>query len=405
VRSVLAALLPCLAWGYSIKYTQAGIPLRWASGTVECTMDPRGTHDLPGQAASGSLRATLATWNAIADSPVRLVVSDGGDPTPTRVEWRPDWEDQPEALALTIVTYEVDTGLILDAEIWFNDEVTWTVAEGGHGEGERYDVQNTLTHEVGHLLGLAHEMDEQEATMYPLSAAWETRKRDLETDDLAGFAYLYDASFEEPVPRPSPVNRAFGCSAAPDRPAHGTTAFALVLIAIAMAGRLRRVARCVALGLVVLCFPVPARATAVRDVSLKDLVVRSDRIVHARVLQSEARWDAGFIWTDTVVEVLECIGGPCGARETIRQRGGEVGGIGQAVEGTVRMASGDSLVLFLRDHGSVSRPVGMSIGVYRLSGARAVPAGATSLLHGGKAAPFDMRELRRLVRVLEKSHQ
>lgn len=59
-----------------------------------------------------------------------------------------------------------------------------------NGMPQFYDVQNCLTHELGHALGLGHSAN-TEATMYYSVNLGETKKRDLHTDDLNGYWAIY----------------------------------------------------------------------------------------------------------------------------------------------------------------------------------------------------------------------
>src|SRR5205814_2262958 len=79
--------------------------------------------------------------------------------------------------------------------------------------------------------------------------------------------------------------------------------------------------------------------------------------------------DARRISTFTVVEVTEASKGAPGKRLTVRQPGGEVGGIGQSVAGAARFAPGEEVVLFLeraRDDATVFQVLSMSAGKVRL---------------------------------------
>jgi hypothetical protein len=58
---------------------------------------------------------------------------------------------------------------------------------------EVMDYQNIATHEFGHALGLAHPDDScTEETMYRYADYGETKKRDLNTGDIAGIKELYE---------------------------------------------------------------------------------------------------------------------------------------------------------------------------------------------------------------------
>lgn len=90
-------------------------------------------------------------------------------------------------IALTTTTYNKDTGQLFDADVELNaGDFFFTADDGlicpdsiGQASCIAYDVQNTMTHEVGHVLGLAHSPDGS-STMYA-SAPWgETSKRHLD---------------------------------------------------------------------------------------------------------------------------------------------------------------------------------------------------------------------------------
>ena len=60
------------------------------------------------------------------------------------------------------------------------------------GTATLMDYQNIATHEFGHALGLAHPDDTcTEETMYRFADFNETKKRDLNSGDIAGINDLY----------------------------------------------------------------------------------------------------------------------------------------------------------------------------------------------------------------------
>ena len=80
--------------------------------------------------------------------------------------------------------------MIMDADIDLNlVDFEWSTS----GESGRVDLQNALTHELGHILGFAHS-DAQEATMFASAIPGETEKRDLYEDDIQGVREVYPFS-------------------------------------------------------------------------------------------------------------------------------------------------------------------------------------------------------------------
>lgn len=156
------------------------------------------------------LNRSIATWEAVdcggrplgIDIRVLDEVStctgplyrDGGGNANTLMfvsDWGPR-EYDPAAYAVTTVWHRRSTGEILDVDIEVNER------RGPYGvcppEGcldmRLVDLENVLTHELGHYLGLAHSTD-LDATMYASAAPGETTKRDLADDDVAGICEIY----------------------------------------------------------------------------------------------------------------------------------------------------------------------------------------------------------------------
>ena len=96
------------------------------------------------------------------------------------------YDDPSNTLALTTVTYGIDSAVLLNAEIEINshDHTLTTVAPPAPGA---FDLQTILTHEAGHFLGLAHATSEN-AVMY---AYYSQDSRELSADDTAGICAAY----------------------------------------------------------------------------------------------------------------------------------------------------------------------------------------------------------------------
>jgi hypothetical protein len=115
----------------------------------------------------------------------------------------------------------------------------------------------------------------------------------------------------------------------------------------------------------------PAHAATVLRLTFEELTARSDAVVRGRVVGSTAKLDPqkGRIATFTEVEVTESVKGAPAKKVTVRQPGGEAGGIGQSVAGAARFTPGEEVVLFLQrapDEAAVFQVLSMSAGKVRL---------------------------------------
>lgn len=103
-------------------------------------------------------------------------------------------------LAKTTVTFDPDTGEILDADIEVNHaNNNFTISD----MVIEYDLQAILTHEIGHFVGIDHSPDFS-ATMYAGYEPGTTDQRTLEFDDIAAACEVYPPEREatcSPNPR------------------------------------------------------------------------------------------------------------------------------------------------------------------------------------------------------------
>lgn len=87
--------------------------------------------------------------------------------------------------------------MILEFDIILDIDFVWGNAgetdEENLGDTSVMDLQNICTHELGHGIGLAdlYDNDDSEQTMYGYSTEGETKKRTLNTGDIAGVTDLY----------------------------------------------------------------------------------------------------------------------------------------------------------------------------------------------------------------------
>lgn len=122
------------------------------------------------------------------------------------------WEHSDSTIALTTSTYSTRTGVVFDSDIEFNagksaDGARFlftTISSPPCSEGMEspfctaYDIQNTATHEIGHLVGFDHVSDPM-STMAPTAALGDLAKRAIDPGTASGFCGTYPRG-KPPVP-------------------------------------------------------------------------------------------------------------------------------------------------------------------------------------------------------------
>ena len=236
---VAALLFASPAFAYVRTVNSGNVCIWWSTRGHSFQIDAQGTPDVPGLAAFDAIRTSFQTWAAVSCSD--LAFADQGlsmDPKARVIGYFPGqtnhnlvlfrtrncdvvvpasdpcrqsscanlydcWDHGAGVIATTTTTSNRFTGQITDTDTEFNDaadangsKLVFSANDGpacttpNQTGCVRIDVQNTMTHEAGHTLGLAHAMDPT-ATMYATAPPGETSKRTLGTDDTQAICDIY----------------------------------------------------------------------------------------------------------------------------------------------------------------------------------------------------------------------
>ncbi|MDP2276532.1 MAG: hypothetical protein Q8K32_37710 [Archangium sp.] len=125
-------------------------------------------------------------------------------------------------------------------------------------------------------------------------------------------------------------------------------------------------------------FATFASASVIVHETLDAMAQRVPLIVRGRVARSVSAWDAEkrTIWTWTEISVTDAIKGKPGGLVLIKQPGGEVGELGQAVAGAATFKEGEDCVLFLEPaplESSAFMVSGMSAGKILMTEVKGLP--------------------------------
>jgi hypothetical protein len=263
--------------------TKSDVPVQWTVDCIGMQPDARGSHDVSLDLEEKTLQRAIDNWTSRTASCPGLMLSlhppDGQlevkNDGINAVIFRDDtWPHDAAAIGLTTVVYldlpgQIGDGTLLDADIELNG-VNYTFSIDPANGSPRantvmvIDLESTLTHELGHVQGLAHTCWDHltptaprdnhgnaipdcndplpasimMTTMYPYyGATGDISKRTLSTDDVAGVCDVYGAKARTLACYPEVHG---GCTVA-TRPRRAWWPLVAVgLISIVMLGRRRR---------------------------------------------------------------------------------------------------------------------------------------------------------------------
>lgn len=206
----LLATGPCLfalcaahpAAGYTLQYAGSEDVVRWQESCVRYSIHEDGSQDIETTELHNVIRASFDAWEDVECSYFYFEETDNASCDDIgyvqetgnmnlivfrESDWEVDASHDSRVIGLTTISWNDLDGRLLDADIEFNGEYFTFATDGFSGN---MDLQNTATHEIGHVLGL-DESTVLGATMYPTADTGDTDKRTLSEDDIAGICELY----------------------------------------------------------------------------------------------------------------------------------------------------------------------------------------------------------------------
>ncbi len=222
------------------------LPIAWLTQSTAYTLDEAGYSGVDDiEVLQTVVGSSFATWSDVEGTYFSTTTLGAGpvevnnqDATNVITFVESDWAYAPAALALASVTY-APCGEIVDADIEVNgDDWTFKVIGAGPVLRTSHDIQNTLTHEIGHFLGMDHCHDNaivdepncDAVTMRVQTEAGDTTMRDLSLDDLAAARHVYPSGGSPPSSAECPsaqVER--GCGCVQSRPSESLGFFAALI--------------------------------------------------------------------------------------------------------------------------------------------------------------------------------
>lgn len=193
-------MLPGRAAAFTVLQTQEGVPLQWYEPTIQVAIGTL-SDDLTEQAQLDVIDRAFGTWADVPGVSYEFeftgftdVDEDADDGVNTVFFMRDGWRHSESAVGITR-SWARSSGAIHGFDLMLND-ANFQFTATDDEEAISTDLENTLTHEIGHVLGLDHSHDPS-ACMYATAVRGETLKRTLGEDDISAVQWLYPADWFE----------------------------------------------------------------------------------------------------------------------------------------------------------------------------------------------------------------
>jgi hypothetical protein len=137
-----------------------------------------------------------------------------------------------DVIAQTINCFRLDNGDVVNAPIFFNQNINWDAYDGNLISGVT-DIRRVILHELGHVAGLGHPDDNGQNVMAVMNRRVSVIDRP-QSDDINGMRFVYGGGNPPPL-----TTTSGGCSLAPPQPESRLASWMLLLPCLLLLGRRR----------------------------------------------------------------------------------------------------------------------------------------------------------------------
>jgi len=199
VHAAAAAAIVVVAGTIATAYVSFG---KWSSKSVTYYINPTNL-DVTADAAEAATQGAASAWTTQTNANFQFVYGGRVNDTTTGYDQRNVviYRNASNGGALATTYYWYSSNTISDADIVVWDGAYQFYTGSGSCSGGAY-IEDVLTHEFGHALGLSHS-DVADATMYPYYSYCSEDMRSLSSDDIAGVQSLYPPTGQQTNTAPS----------------------------------------------------------------------------------------------------------------------------------------------------------------------------------------------------------
>jgi hypothetical protein len=170
-------------WAHQSSLTSSGTKIYWPNPNIPLSIQTNSS-DLSSSQSQSVILNSMSEWNN--SSAAKLIFSAGSS---NQIRFQGNFPYGSAVVGVTEVSYN-NNGAIQSATVFLNDDYTFRGSPGIYPAGQLF-LGDVVTHELGHLLGLAHSEVLSSSMFYATFSGQST----VSSDDKAGLRYKYNSSF------------------------------------------------------------------------------------------------------------------------------------------------------------------------------------------------------------------